>query len=318
MTRVLVTGSSARADLLQPLIDHGCIIDNPTDLLSEAALAAKLKNVEAYLLGGDEVATAGALSAASKLRVVAFLGVGYGNFVDAKAARSLGIHVTNTPGTLTQSVAEFTIGQALNAVRRLGAYSSAARTDGPEEVKRHELAALPVGIVGLGAIGTRIAEILTAGFGCKVSYWSRTRKAKEESRLGLRYLERLELFRNSKLVIVMTPGDASTTGLVGAAEVGQMPTGTILVNTARPEIVDPTALLGGIKSGRIDTAVFDKFYDESVAEQKELLSIGEERLILTRHIGSLTHEARDGMTVKAVNSILNVLRRGDDEYVVNR
>ena len=129
---VLVTGTSARADLLQPLLDAGFKIENPTHLLSEDELANHLSRVDGYLLGGDEVATRNALSKTKSLKIVAFLGVGYESFVDSKAARELGIAVTNTPGTLAQSVAEFTIGQTLNAVRSLSVYGRYMREFGSE------------------------------------------------------------------------------------------------------------------------------------------------------------------------------------------
>src|SRR3954454_23920541 len=109
--KILVTGNSVRPELLQPLTEAGYKVENPTDLLSEQDLAAALEDADAYLFGGDEYASGTAIATAKDLKVVAFLGVGYESFMDATAIRSRGVRITNTPGTLTDSVAEFTIAQ---------------------------------------------------------------------------------------------------------------------------------------------------------------------------------------------------------------
>ena len=317
-TRVLVTGTSVRADLLQPLVDAGLTIDNPTHLLSEDELRQRLSSSVAYLLGGDEKASRAALSSAKDLKIVAFLGVGYESFVDATAARDFGIRVTNTPGTLTNSVAEFTIGHLLNCTRRLFLYATeyAAGQAGKEQ-KQHDLADLHVGIIGLGAIGTRIAEVLRNGFGSRVSYYSRTRKPQTEERLGVAFVSLGDLMRMVEVVVVMTPANEQTKGLVGAAEISSAQPGLILINTARAEIVDPRALLAGLESEQLGYASFDGLYDSEPTLTKSLKAFIPAKLMVTGHIGSLTHEARDGMAKKAVQSILNVLKNGRDEYVVN-
>lgn len=316
--KVLVTGTSVRAELLQPLVDAGFIIDNPTHLLSEAELAEALKTSAAYLLGGDEFATRTALATASGLKVIAFLGMGYESFIDVKAASEFKIPVTNTPGTLSNSVAEFTIGLLLNSTRRLHAYASdfAQQSSGKEE-KQHDLAALHVGIVGLGGIGTRIAEILRSGFGTKVTYFSRTRKPDQEKRLGIAYASLEELVPAVDALVIMTPGSDATKGLLSRDLLATAKPGLLLVNTARPEIVDPEALRLGLQSGHIAYAALDGFYDEKTVADA-LRPFQPTRLMVTGHIASLTHEARDGMAIKAVRSIINLVQTGQDALVVNR
>jgi glyoxylate reductase len=181
---ILFTGTSVRADLLKPLSAAGYKIDNPTHLLTENELASALADASGYLLGGDEFASKAALTAGKDLKVVAFLGMGYQSFIDVAAAKSAGVVVTNTPGTLSNAVAEFTIGLLLNGTRRIYFYANKyAQGETGNEEKQRDLAKLRIGIVGLGEIGTRIAEILRRGFGCAVSYYSRTRREAEEKRL---------------------------------------------------------------------------------------------------------------------------------------
>jgi glyoxylate reductase len=317
-TKILVTGTSVRPELLQPLIEAGYTVDNPTHLLSEDELKKKLETSCAYLVGGDEYASRVALSSAKQLKVVAFLGVGYESFIDAAAAKDLGIPVTNTPGTLSNSVAEFTVGLILNSTRRIFLYACdyAAGRSGSEE-KQHNLSNLHVGIVGLGEIGTRIAGILRNGFSSKVSYYSRTRKPLVEDQLGISYLPLDQLSSEVDILVVMTPGNEETKGLIGHTQVATFRQGMILINTARADIVDPAALLAGIEGGKIGYAAFDGFYEHSPELAQKLKALISSKLMVTGHIASLTHEARDGMAIRATQSILNILKTGKDQFIVN-
>jgi glyoxylate reductase len=318
VNKVLVTGTSVAPKLLEPLKDAGLDVVNPTYLLSEGDLASELADSVAYLLGGDEYASEAAVKDASDLKVIAFLGVGYESFIDVSGATKCGIAVTNTPGTLTNSVAEFTISHLLNARRHLTAYINGYRAGRRQfEAKQKDIAGHKVGIVGLGTIGTRIAELLTAGFNAEVSYFSRTRKRDEEKRLGISYLPLDDLASNVDALIVMVPGNDTTRGLIGADVIDKFKQGTLLVNTARPEVVDVVALKSGLASGKIATAAFDGFYEGEDGDAF-IKTYGDDRLLVTGHIASLTDDARDGMAKLAVDSIINVVKTGTDKHIVNR
>jgi glyoxylate reductase len=207
----------------------------------------------------------------------------------------------------------------LCATRRLYSYASAfAAAQSGQEEKQHEISALHVGIVGLGGIGTRIAEILRQGFGARVSYYSRTRKQAEEDRLGISFEPLEDLCQHVDVMIVMTPGNEESKGLIGEQQFNIAKPGLVIVNTARPEIVVPEALLEALQSGRVGYAAFDGFYDGPPEVVKHLKSLTPGRLMITGHVASLTHEARDGMAIKAVQSIMNMLTTGDDPCIVNR
>jgi len=316
--KILVTGTSVRADLLKPLSDAGFVVENPTHLLSESELKEQLRTSAGYLLGGDEFASKEALSTADGLKIIAFLGMGYQSFIDVDGANGKGIPITNTPGTLSNSVAEFTVGLLLNSTRKLYKYAtdySKGKT-GHEE-KQHDIAALHVGIVGLGGIGTRIAEILRNGFNAKVSYFSRTRKENEEKKLGVAYATLDQLLSEVDVLILMTPNTPQTTGMIGQAQINKMKKGAIIINTARPEIVEANALLSGLESGQIEYAALDGFYEGTSTEIEKLKSLTPQRLMVTGHIASLTHEARDGMAKLATQSIINLIKTGTDKYIVN-
>lgn len=316
--KVLVTGTSVRQDLLQPLIDAGFTVENPVHLLSESELKIHLSDSIAYLLGGDEFASREALSTANNLKIIAFLGMGYQSFIDTEAATDMKIAVTNTPGTLSNSVAEFTTGLLLSGTRRLFDYGIRYMSGKVgEEEKQHDLSDLHVGILGLGGIGTRIAEILRRGFGSQVSYFSRTRKPAVEEALGISFVEIPLLLESVNVLVLMTPSTPETTGLIGIDEVKKMKPGVIVINTARPEIMTVESLRYGLESGIISYAAFDGFYEDS-EDVSFIKGLSPEKIMITGHIGSLTHEARDGMAKKAVRSIINVVKNGTDENIVNK
>ncbi|MEV8634893.1 2-hydroxyacid dehydrogenase [Streptosporangium sp. NPDC051023] len=309
--KVLVTGTSVRPELLQPLRDRGWSVDNPPHLLSEGELKKALSEADAYLLGGDERAGRDAIAGASNLKIIAFLGMGYEAYVDSAAALEHGVVVTNTPGTLSNAVAELTIGHLLSGVRKIHYYAHLYETgqSGSEE-KQRDIAALHHGIVGMGGIGTRVAEILRRGFDARVSYYSRTRKPELEESIGIEYLPLDELTGVVDTLIVLTPGNEETPGLIGERQLAGARPGLVLVNTARPEIVDADALNDALDSGRVSYAAFDDFYKADGASRQELASKIPSRLLVTGHIGSLTHDARDAMGILAVKSIVSMLETG--------
>lgn len=318
---VLVLGDSVPAPFLDRLRAAGLAVRNPPAsfppaILGEAELREELDGCVACLLGGDEIATAAVLeSAAPRLRAVSFLGVGYESFVDADAAAALGIKVTNTPGVLSDSVAEFTVGLALDGWRRISEFI--AQGHAAEQVKRHDLRGHRVGIVGLGAIGTRICEILTRGFEAEVTYFSRTRRPAVERDLGIAFQPVERLVGEADLLIVMVPETPATVGMIDrAAFAARDPdSGLILVNTSRADVVDPEGLTWALDTGRVESAWFDGFYRAGSATTEALERRAE--VEVSPHVASLTFEARDAMAERAVGSLLNLLRGGEDPYVVN-
>ncbi|ETK32335.1 hypothetical protein MPTA5024_30250 [Microbispora sp. ATCC PTA-5024] len=317
--RILVTGAWIDESLLSPLRDLGYAPRRQSSpFLTEDALISELRGAVAYLHGGEERATPRALRAAREtLRVVAFLGVGYENFVDVAAADELGIVVTNTAGAATDSVASFTVGQIINANWRIpqGLGNRVPDWGGPHDLP-HELSARRVGIIGLGAIGARIADILTRSFGADVAYFSRTRRHDVEEALGLRFLPLHELAERSDILVVMVPETEKTRSMVDAGVLARMRPGAVVVNTARPAIVDPAALHASMRKGEVHLAVFDGYYGPDCEMGRRLLDDFGDRVLVTGHVASHTQEATARMVRQAVRSIANVLTAGGDEHAV--
>jgi glyoxylate reductase len=187
------------------------------------------------------------------LRIVANFAVGYDN-VDLAACQERGIVVTITPDVLTNATAELALTLMLAAGRRLGEAERllrAGRWSGwnPGQLLGRELAGTTVAIVGLGRIGSRLAELLS-GFGVRLLYSSRHRKAELEERLGLTRRELADATAEADFVSLHLPLTPETRGSIDADALGRFKPGSILVNTARGALLDTDALIAGEAGGR--------------------------------------------------------------------
>jgi lactate dehydrogenase-like 2-hydroxyacid dehydrogenase len=318
--KIVVSGAGIDERLLAPLYGLGCQVvsigrgEAPT----AQALRDELMDAVAYVHGGEELVSEEVLKRADGLRVIAFLGIGYETFIDVAAARRRGIVVTNTPERTPDAVAEFTVGQIINASRRIPRHLGTVypHWSGAEELP-DELASKKIGIVGLGQIGARIAGILRLGFRCRVSYYNRTRKEDLEMTLGVRFRQLAELAEWSDVLVVMVGGNAETAGLIDRRVLARVRPGSILVNTARASVVDPEALRDALAGGQLAMAVFDGYYQDSIVA-KDLLNDFGDRMYVTGHIASHTKQSMERMVRQAVDSVVNLLSGRPDPNVVIR
>ena len=246
-------------------------------------------------------------AAGPQLRVVANFAVGHDN-VDLDACRRRGVAVTNTPDVLTNATAELALALALAAARRFTEAEAdlrAGRWRGwdPGAYLGLELTGATFGVVGLGRIGRRFAE-LVVGFAGEVLYASRTRKEDAERQLGVRQVAIEEIFSRADVVSLHLPATGETTGLVGPRELSAMKPEAILVNTSRGPLVDSRALARALRDGEIGGAGLD-VYEHEPDVPTELLRAP--RCVLLPHIGSATTRSRDGMARLVAENVLAVL-----------
>jgi glyoxylate reductase len=246
-------------------------------------------------------------AAGTQLRVVANFAVGYDN-VDLDACRRRGIAVTNTPDVLTNATAELALALSLAAARRMTEAENDLRGGrwtgwDPGAYLGLELTGATFGIVGLGRIGRRYAE-LVRGFAGEVLYASRTRKEEAELELGVRRVGLDELFQPADVVSLHLPATAETTGLVGPKELSAMKPEAILVNTSRGALVDSAALARALREGEIGGAGLD-VYDHEPEVPTALLEAP--RCVLLPHIGSATTRSRNGMARLVADNVLAAL-----------
>ena len=246
-------------------------------------------------------------AAGPQLRVVANFAVGHDN-VDLDACRRRGVAVTNTPEVLTNATAELALALALAAARRFTEAEADLRGGrwrgwDPGSYLGLELTVATFGVVGMGRIGRRYAE-LVVGFAGEVLYASRTRKEDAERELGVRQVALEEIFRRADVVSLHLPATAETSGLVGPRELSGMKPEAILVNTSRGPLVDSRALARALRDGEIGAAGLD-VYEHEPDVPTELLEAP--RCVLLPHIGSATTRSRDGMARLVAENVLAVL-----------
>ena len=241
------------------------------------------------------------------LRVVSNFAVGYDN-VDLDACRERGVIITNTPGVLTEATAELALALTLAAARRMSDAERdlrAGRWRGwdPAAYRGLELRGSTVGVVGLGRIGRRYAELVRA-LGAEVVYSGPTAKPDAERELGARRLELAALLEAADIVSLHAPAGPETHHLIGAAELEMIGPDGVLVNTSRGRLVDTAALAAALQQGRLGAAGLD-VYENEPEVPNELLEAP--RCVLLPHIGSATVPSRDGMAKLAAENVLAVL-----------
>jgi len=246
-------------------------------------------------------------AAGPALRVVANFAVGFDN-VDFDATEARGVVVTNTPDVLTNATAELAVTLMLAAARRVGEAERLVRDLkwtgwDPSALLGRELAGSTVGIVGLGRIGLRVAELLR-GFEPALLYTSPSPRPEAEVRLGLERVPLEELVERSDFVTLHAPSTPATHHLVDRALLERFKRGAVLVNAARGSLVDAKALATALRDGRLSAAGLDVFEQEPAVDP-ELLAL--ENVVLLPHVGSATAAARDGMARLVAENVIAVL-----------
>jgi glyoxylate reductase len=252
------------------------------------------------------------LDAAGKdLRVIANFAVGYDN-VDLGACRERGVVVTNTPGVLTNATAEIALSLTAAAARLTREAEDRLREGrwtgwDPGAMLGLELSDATFGVVGLGRIGRRYAELIRPLAG-KLLYTARSGKPQAEEALGAIRVELEELLERSDVVSLHAPGGEATRHLIGSRQLARMRDHAVLVNTSRGTLVDSSALAEALQAGQIGAAGLDVFENEPDVPQ-ELLDAP--RCVLYPHIGSATHTSRAGMASLAARNAIAVLSGGE-------
>jgi len=250
------------------------------------------------------------LSSAPRLRIVSQYAVGFDN-VDVDCATRLGVYVTNTPGVLTEATAELTWALILAVARRIVEADVFVRRGGWYETKTAwhpkmmlgtELKGKVLGIVGLGRIGKRVAEIGVKGFGMKVIYYDVYRDRRFEEELGVTYKSLEEVLREADIVSLHVPLTKDTYHMINEERLRLMKRTAILVNTSRGAVVDTGALVKALREGWIAGAGLDVFEGEPIPPNHPLTAF--KNVVLVPHIGSATYEGRHRMAEVVLENLV--------------
>ncbi len=257
------------------------------------------------------------INANPRLQVISNYAVGYDN-IDVAAATQRRIPVTNTPCVLTNAVAEHTIGLLLAIARRIVESDQFMRTGKyhgwePMLLLGSEMRGKTIGIIGLGRIGKRVAEI-ARGLGMDILYLDNNADEAFEKAFGARLLGKDKLLKTSDVITLHVPLSPATRHLVGAHELAIMKKSAYLINTSRGPVVDEHALVEALRNKTIAGAALDVFeFEPQMAPGLAELS----NVIIVPHTGSATFETRNAMSEMAAKNIIAVFEGKKPLSVVN-
>lgn len=232
------------------------------------------------------------------VRLIAQFGNGVDN-IDVEAAWAAGLTVTNTPSVLTEDTADMAMVLMLALPRRLVEGTQMLVRDGawagwsPTSMLGHRLRGKALGIVGMGRIGTAVAQRARA-FGLNIHYYSRNRRPPAvEEPLGATYWPDLDaMIEAVDIVSLHTPHTRETFHILSAERLQRMKKGSFVVNVSRPELVDEAAMLTEIENGHLSGAALDVFENKRGIDPRLLALAEANRIVLTAHMASATLEAR--------------------------
>lgn len=271
---------------------------------------ARIAGATALLLGWELPTEV--LRFASSLEAVSFLGSGVSNFLDLQASARAGITVMNVPRYGDNAVAEHTLALILSSIRRVVEYDRLVK-DGGWRVTglSRELETTTLGILGLGGIGSRVAQ-LASRLGMQVVAWTRSGRP-GEVRSGARLAALDAVLSDSDVVSLHLPLVPETAGILSGARLAAMRPGSILVNTARAELVNQEALIDALEHGPLALAALDVFWKEPPPADHRLLRLG--NVVLTPHVAFATREASLRMLRTALENLVGYFA-GEPRHVV--
>lgn len=303
-------------DLLKRQNDFEVKVSPSDRVLQKNELLKNVKGCHAILSQlTDKIDELVLKAAGDQLKIVANYAVGYDNF-DLKAFKQLGIKASNTPGVLTQAVAEHTFALIMALTKRVvegDKFAKAGKYKGwaPTLLLGPQLEGKILGIVGLGRIGFSVAQKAVLGMGMKVVYADLKPNKDFEKKYKGRFLKLNQLLKTADIISLHVPLLPSTRHMISAKQLNLMKKTAYLINTSRGSVVDEKALWSALKNKKIAGAALDVFECEPLiacAKKDRQVVKKFDNLVLTPHTASATFEARDAMAELAARNIIAVLK----------
>jgi D-3-phosphoglycerate dehydrogenase / 2-oxoglutarate reductase len=249
------------------------------------------------------------------LKVISFAGTGVWDRVDVAYATRRGVAVCNVSGWGNDSIAEFTFTLLLALAKKLFTADAVARRAEwqVKECYGLQLHGKTIGLIGLGNIGQRVAEI-AEGFGLRVLCYTRRPHAPRRIKVRVEFVPLDELLRRSDFLSLHALLTDETRGMIGARELDLLPEGAIVINTARGPLIDTDALVAALKRGRLRGAGLDVFHHEPLPERHPLKEL--DNVILSPHASGLTDTAAYNLFARSLSNA-DAFAAGDPVNVVN-
>ncbi|MDR0841311.1 MAG: phosphoglycerate dehydrogenase [Christensenellaceae bacterium] len=312
--KILVTPTSIKKDddtpgllRLRGFADE--LVFNPFGRpLTEDELIPLLQGCDGYIAGLDQISEK-VLSACPSLRVISRYGTGMDR-VDLKAAALHAIAVTNTPGANAQAVAELAFGLILSLARAIPRLHQSTKEGNWERHQGMELGGKTIGILGLGAIGKRLAKCCM-GFGMAVVAYDPFIDRAFCEREGIQIETMQGLLQKADIISIHLPLNDETKNLINADTIGLLKDGALLINASRGGIVEEAAVFNALKTGKLGGLGLDAFETEPPSASP-LLQLP--NVVATPHTGAHTKEAVLKMQEMAVDNLIAVLSGEDCPY----
>ena len=287
-------------DALQKFVDFDMIVPENQQQIAEKAGDADII-ITSYAIG-DEV-----MKAAKNLKMIQVTSVGYEN-IDMDAAKKYGVAVCNVAEANADSVAELAFGLIIDLARRISAHDRLMRSGGWGRVefeRQTEIHGKTLGVVGLGAIGSRMAQIGSLAFGMKVIACDPYITEERASQFDTRLVDMDTVFKDADIVTVHVPLSKETTHLVNKRHFDLMKSTAIFISSARGPVVDEQALIATLKANKISGAGLDVFEVEPLPKDSPLRSL--ENVVVVPHIGS-SWPTLEHMRKVAVENVVRVAK----------
>ncbi len=292
---------------MRELFDTQLNIDDKP--MSQAQLVESVKTAEVLVpTVTDNIDAALTNQAGEKLRLIANFGNGIDN-VDVAAAARKGIIVTNTPNVLTEDTADMTVGLLIAVSRRL--QEGAQKLEGghwkgwaPTWMLGHRIWGKRLGIIGMGRIGTAVARRAKA-FGLSIHYHNRQKVSEQvEEELEATYWDSLDqMLTRMDFISINCPHTPATFHLLSARRIALMQPNTIVINTARGDLIDEDAMISALENGKLAGAGLDVFAHEPAVNQRLMKLAKQGKAVILPHMGSATIEGRMEMGDRVIINI---------------
>jgi glyoxylate reductase len=273
---------------------------------TKKTIIEKAAKVEALATLLSDKIDAEVFDAAPNLKIVAQMAVGFDN-IDVTEATKRGIYVTNTPGVLTETTADFAWTLLMATARRVVEADKYVRTGKwkvgwhPMMMQGRDIYGATIGIVGLGRIGCAIAK-RAKGFDMKVLYHDIIRRPDFEKEYNIQFTQLDTLFQKADFVTINAPLTKETYHLVNEEKLRMMKKTAYLINNARGPIVDEKALYKALKEGWIAGAALDVFEQEPTPVTNPLLKL--DNVVVAPHISSASYETRSRMAEMVAENLV--------------
>jgi len=261
---------------------------------SNEEYTSRIKDANALIVGWSLPAEV--MANAPHLELITFTGTGASDYIDLRAARAQGITVCNSPGYADTTVAEHTFALLLGTARNLVLLDRKMREGiWDQDTPGSGLAGKQLGLIGFGGIAKEVLKI-AEGFGMKVKAWTRSPEKHQDGFSPDLFLDMVMLLETSDFISLHLPLNDETHRILDAAEIRKIKTGATLINTARGDLVNETALIEALHSGQLKGAGLDVYAEEPLGDNHPLLKF--ENVVLSPHVAYNTPEA-----VKAIFDI---------------